>query len=190
MPASIPADRILEAVLEVWRERGYGAATTVAVARRAGVGEVTLFRRFGDKARLFGAALDREAEALRAAAPRFTGDVEQDLLDVAASYDAMVSRNAAIIIDFLCSAPYIDDLAKLTPSPLAAVNQLALIIDMHQKAGNLRGSDPHTELAELLGPILLKRMLAEAQPALALSNELPALVERYLHGRIAEQPRW
>jgi len=95
---------------------------------------VTLIRRFGDEATLFGATLARQTEALRAAAPRFTGDVEQDLR-------------------------------------------------------SLGGSDPLAELAELLRPILLKRMLAEAQPALSWSDELPAHVERCLNGRTAEHPR-
>jgi len=42
---------------------------------------------------------------------------------------------------------------------------------------------PHTQLAELLGPILLKRLLAGAQPTLALSDDLPSFVQRYLYGR-------
>ena len=95
----------------------------------------------------------------------------------------MVSRNAAIILDFLRSAPHIDELAKSAPSPLAAIGRLAAILELHQAAGNLCVGDPHTELSELLGPILLKRLLAGAQPTLELSNELPALVRRYLYGR-------
>ena len=183
MPAPIPADRILDAVLAVWREHGFVAATTVEIARRANVGEITLYRRFGDKATLFAAALAREAQALGDAAPQFTGDVERDLLGVATAYDAMVIRNAAIILDFLRSAPHIDDLAKAAPSPLVAIGRLAAILQLHQAAGNLREGDPPTQLAELLGPILLKRLLASAQPTLALSDDLPSLVQRYLYGR-------
>lgn len=185
MPAPIPADRILTAVLDVWRERGYVAATTAEVARRAGVGEVTLFRRFRDKPGLFAAALAREAQLLRDLAPQYTGDVQLDLLNVARAYDAMLSRNTAIVLDFLRSAPSIDDIARMAPSPLAAVNQLALVISQHQIAGNLRGGDPHTELSELLAPIFFKRLLDQAQPALTLSNDLHQLVDRYLYGRAA-----
>lgn len=183
LPAAIPKERILDAVLWVWREQGYASATTAEVARRAGVVEVTLFRRFGDKATLFSAALAREADLLRAAAPEYTGDIARDLLGVVAAYDRMLSRNAAIIIDFLRSAPHIEDLKKSAPSPLVAINQLARILEMHQRAGNLTGGDARTELAELLGPVLLKRMLSQAQPGLELSNDLPSLVQRYLHGR-------
>ncbi|MCH9709393.1 MAG: TetR/AcrR family transcriptional regulator [Actinomycetia bacterium] len=183
MPAPIPADRIFDAVLAIWREHGYAAATTVEIARRANVGEVTLYRRFGDKATLFAAALARESQFLGDAAPRFTGDVERDLLGVVTAYDAMVIRNAAIILDFLRSAPHTDELANAAPSPLVAIGRLAAIIQLHQAAGNLREGDPHTQLAELLGPVLLKRLLADAQPTLALSDDLISFVQRYLYGR-------
>ena len=185
MPAPIPADRILTAVLDVWREKGYVAATTAEVARRAGVGEVTLFRRFRDKPGLFAAALAGEAQLLRNLAPQYTGDVELDLLNVARAYDAMLSRNTAIILDFLGSAPNADDIGRIAPSPLVAVNQLALVISQHQAAGSLRGGDPHTDLSELLAPIFFKRLLDRAQPALKLSNDLHQLVHRYLYGRAA-----
>lgn len=185
MPAPVPADQLLDAVLEVWRERGYEAATTAEIARRAGVGEVTLFRRFGDKSGLFGAALRREAETLRAEAPAMSGDVARDLLAVATAYDAMIARNAAIVIDFLRFAPSVEGLAAIAPSPLVAVDQLARVIEHHQAAGALVGNKPHEELAELLGPIFLKRLLSESQPALQLSNDLESLVSKYLDGRRA-----
>lgn len=44
--------RILEAALAEVAERGYGGATTAAIARRAGVTEMTLFRHLPNKARL------------------------------------------------------------------------------------------------------------------------------------------
>lgn len=183
MPAPVPADQLLDAVLEVWRERGYEAATTAEIARRASVGEVTLFRRFGDKSGIFGAALRREAEALRAAAPPITGDVAQDLLAVATAYDTMIARNAAIVIDFLRFAPRLEGLAAIAPSPLVAIDQFARVIEHHQAAGSIGGNEPHTELAELLGPIFLKRLLSESQPALRISNDLESLVSKYLDGR-------
>lgn len=39
--------RLFQAALELLAERGYRGATTREIARRAGVSEVTLFRRFG-----------------------------------------------------------------------------------------------------------------------------------------------
>lgn len=43
------ADQILVAAAELFGERGYKGTTTRAIAERAGVNEVTVFRRFGNK---------------------------------------------------------------------------------------------------------------------------------------------
>ena len=45
--------RITQAALDLFAERGFDAATTDAIARRAGVTEKTLFRHFKTKKRLF-----------------------------------------------------------------------------------------------------------------------------------------
>ena len=46
-------DRILEATLELISEKGYLGATTREIALQAGVSELTLFRKFGNKQKLF-----------------------------------------------------------------------------------------------------------------------------------------
>ncbi len=45
--------KLLEATLELVSEKGYTGATTREIASRAGVSELTLFRRFGKKENLF-----------------------------------------------------------------------------------------------------------------------------------------
>jgi AcrR family transcriptional regulator len=54
-------DRIIDAALSLWREGGFSAVTTRAVAARAGVNEVTLFRHFSSKEGLLRAAAGRAA---------------------------------------------------------------------------------------------------------------------------------
>lgn len=46
-------ERILEATLELISEKGYIGATTREIASQAGVSELTLFRKFGNKEHLF-----------------------------------------------------------------------------------------------------------------------------------------
>ena len=46
-------EKLLEATLELISEKGYTGATTREIASRAGVSELTLFRRFGKKESLF-----------------------------------------------------------------------------------------------------------------------------------------
>ena len=50
-------DLILEASLEVFSEKGYTAATTLEISKRAGVSEMTLFRQFQTKNNLFLASI-------------------------------------------------------------------------------------------------------------------------------------
>lgn len=46
-------DRLMEAAVEEFEEKGYSGATTAAIARRAQVAEALLFNHFGSKAQLF-----------------------------------------------------------------------------------------------------------------------------------------
>lgn len=55
-PRIIQDEQLLEAARDVFVEQGFGA-TTAAIARRAGVSEGTLFKRFPTKAELFEAAM-------------------------------------------------------------------------------------------------------------------------------------
>lgn len=67
-------ERLLAAAEELIDEGGYGAASVVAIARRAGVASGTLYRHFPSKAelfvQLFRAVCDRELAAMQAAAQR------------------------------------------------------------------------------------------------------------------------
>ncbi|MBI4900008.1 MAG: TetR/AcrR family transcriptional regulator [Actinobacteria bacterium] len=53
-----PRTRLVEAARELFAERGYAATTTRVIAERAGVNEVTLFRRFGSKAGVLHAIIE------------------------------------------------------------------------------------------------------------------------------------
>jgi AcrR family transcriptional regulator len=65
-------ERLLSSAQELIEEGGYGAASVVAIAERAGVAAGTLYRHFASKeelfVELFRAVCDREEDAMRAAA--------------------------------------------------------------------------------------------------------------------------
>jgi AcrR family transcriptional regulator len=62
--------RILDAARSLFAERGVGEVTLEEVARAAGVGRATLFRRFGDRGALFLALLDEHERELQDAVLR------------------------------------------------------------------------------------------------------------------------
>lgn len=182
MPAAIDPDRILDAALAVWREEGFRAATTLKVAARAGVGEMTLFRRYGDKAKLLGAVLEREADRFVPEAMDPTKDVAADLTAIVAAYDELLDRLGAIVFDFLFHAPVDPAFASLRPVPLAAVSRAAQIIAAHQAAGRLRSGEPMSAVLALLGPILARALVGRAQPGMVPAFDPEEAVERFLEG--------
>ncbi len=57
MPKKIDTAHLFKTTVQLFAEHGYSACTTQAIAAAAGVGEVTIFRRYGNKAGLIEAAL-------------------------------------------------------------------------------------------------------------------------------------
>ncbi|WP_185020673.1 TetR/AcrR family transcriptional regulator [Histidinibacterium lentulum] len=182
MPAAIDPDRILDAALAVWREEGFRAATTRKVAARAGVGEMTLFRRYGDKGKLMAAVMAREAERFAPEAMTPTEDVAADLRAIVAGYAELLDRLGSVVFDFLLHAPTDPALAAVRPVPLAAVGRAAQVIAAHQAAGRLQGSDPMAAVLALLGPSLAGALVGRAQPGAIPPFDPVDMVDRFLDG--------
>lgn len=104
-PAESARDRLLGAAEKVFARDGLAGATTRAIAKEAGVNEVTLFRCFGTKQRLldevvernFGAAVPAEQELVLAD----TGDLAADLQAFAEGYDQRLAANLPLIRTFI-----------------------------------------------------------------------------------------
>src|SRR5277367_2846451 len=67
---------MFDAALKVLAERGYAGATTRRIAEAAGVNEVTLFRRFGDKRQLILAAIHADIDRFASEGLAATGDLQ------------------------------------------------------------------------------------------------------------------
>jgi AcrR family transcriptional regulator len=141
------AERILRAAREVYGERGPDAPIE-AIARRAGVGERTLYRRFPTKAELVRAALDQciaedltpTIEAVRKAADPLVGLAE--LFDAAISLGARENN-------LLTAARRAGSLTADVSTEL--YQALAELAERGQRAGVVRAD---------LAPVDLPRMIA------------------------------
>jgi AcrR family transcriptional regulator len=182
MPTAIDAVHILESVLTVWREDGYQRATTRKVAALAGISEITLFRRYGDKAALFRAALELEAERFTAEAIDYSGDVRADLASIVRAYSALLDRSAPIVLDFLLEGPRNRELARIRAVPLEAIGKVAMVITKHQMEGRLRDGPPIAVILALLSPLVMSAMLARAQPGMAPTVDHFERVNAFLIG--------
>lgn len=93
-------DRIIEAGMAIFSEKGYRTATTREIAARADVNEVTIFRHFGSKEGLFEQTVQHYSPPpilSQELGKTMTGDLAKDLTVLAEKY-----LDAAVV-----SAPYI-----------------------------------------------------------------------------------
>jgi AcrR family transcriptional regulator len=128
--ATSTRERLLRAAQELIEEEGYGAASVVAIAGRAGLAAGTLYRHFPSKAELFvelfRAVCDRELRAMR---------------DAAAAADSAVSRLEAVFTTFA---------ERALRNPRLAWALIAEPVDPLVDAERLAYRRRYSELTELL----------------------------------------
>jgi AcrR family transcriptional regulator len=181
-----PAEaRLLQAALELLAERGYRGATTKEVARRAGVSEVTLFRRFGSKEGLFKAALSTFVpQGFLERLPRETAPLEEGLGELLAAYLDLLEAHRALLPKLLSELLRHPELGQGEALPLrTAMGQAVALFRAKQEEGLLRKDEPPEELAlAFLGPLLARFLLGEAL-GVRLPLDPEAYVRGYLEGR-------
>jgi|SRR5688572_10255189 AcrR family transcriptional regulator len=157
-----PAD-IVAAALELFTEKGFAAARTEEIARRAGVSKGTLFLYFATKEDLFRAVVREvvvpNVEALKAALlasemslsdmvrallPRFADTVTRVPIGAVAKMVIGESRN-------------FPELAKVWHDDviLKAVGLLAELLERAQARGEVRAGDPRIQAFSIMGPMLI-----------------------------------
>jgi AcrR family transcriptional regulator len=112
MAKSDTRDKLLAAALEVFSEKGFAASTTREIADRAGVREITLFRHFESKDRLFSQAV---TENMTKFSPgdvlpesfntELSGDLEGTLTMLAEQYVAFCKESAPYMRVGIMEAP-------------------------------------------------------------------------------------
>jgi AcrR family transcriptional regulator len=106
------AERILDAALVQVAAVGLRRTTVDDVARRAGVGRITVFRRFGSKDRLFEVLAVREARRFFAAIEAATGALDDPVERMVASFVAGLRLARG--------HPLLDRLARIEPETVLA----------------------------------------------------------------------
>jgi AcrR family transcriptional regulator len=183
MPKVIDVDNLFEATVAVFAERGYRATTTKEIARRAGVNEVTLFRRYGGKAALINAALTHALAGSPFARLAITDDVTADLVALVNAYDETSQKYGAAVLTLLTEVPRYpelsDAMAALMPNLLTA----AQVIAAHQDRGQVTLGDPVQKLATLIAPLIMFGLWARTGAATIASEFDPSvLVHGFLDG--------
>lgn len=187
MPKYIDEDKLFEATVAVFAECGYRATTTQEIARRAGVNEVTLFRRYGAKAALINTALTHVLAETSFAHVAITDDVEADLTALIRAYTDTAQVYGGAVMTLLTEVPRHPELreamAALTPNLLNA----ARLIEAHQDRHELTPGDPMQKLVALIAPQLVFGLWARTGADMAAPPFDPdSLVAGFLNGHRAE----
>lgn len=186
MPKQISDEQILEAALVVIAERGFGGATTRQIASAAGVNEVTLFRRFGNKIGLLRTAMTSYLARFFKGGASWTGDLEADLERVVVMHWDMARIHGRLLPIFIAESKRYPELLEIAQVTNGIVADVAALLVRYQDEGALR-REPAIEAASvLLGPIvaisLLQALDMDGLPEALAPSEY---VRRYLDGRRA-----
>jgi AcrR family transcriptional regulator len=155
MPAAIDQQIIFNAALKVITERGYVGATTKLIAEEAGIGEVTLFRRFANKDNLILEALKQEAAKLDGVASLYSNNLEKDLTQILTAYQFLLHARAPLIMTFYTEITRHPELATVLEFPKRIIQKMLNMLERYQKEGKLIQKEPIHQLAELFGPVMM-----------------------------------
>jgi len=86
-------ERILEAALESFAEKGFSGTSTKEIARRAKVNEVTIFRQFKSKRALFSAVISERSPLLKI--------VDRVSLDTGGPVEDLIANNVRTVLRML-----------------------------------------------------------------------------------------
>ncbi len=100
---AITRDRILQAAMGLFGQRGYEHTTVTQIAKRAGVSRASIFWHFGDKATLFGEACQQFFVPFREQLARSLLHVEAEerLPQIFSVHDRFVGQNRSAIQAFV-----------------------------------------------------------------------------------------
>lgn len=149
-------ERILAAAAQVFAQDGYARATTRALAAAAGVNEVTLFRHFGSKEKLFAAVVESYgAPAVTTALEgQLTGDYRQDLLRLGKFFMNVVLERRDAVRLMLCEAAHFPEIREtMAQNPRLLRQMLAGYLRQQIQRGQVRPLDPEAMAQAFWGMI-------------------------------------
>ena len=181
---AISDDQILQAAVDVISEHGYAGATTKQIAAQAGINEVTLFRRFGNKKKLMRKMVEREAGRLTGDEIVYSGDLEADLIQIVKRYQRMLKQRGRIMLMMVSEIPKQPELLEVMDVPQRQSRNIVRLIARYQQEGRLIQEPPMLAVGSLVGPIFVAGALGAIEPDLQQNLFDPEqLVKRFLSGR-------
>lgn len=179
-PRSREADRaILRATAELLEDEGYERLSMEAIARRAGVGKATLYRRWSNKA-------DLVVDVIRAAFEAYpiadTGDTRKDLLAMSERALSIIDGRVGRIMQAVSSELGRNaELAAVVRDSLMEPRREALraVVRRGMERGDIRADiDPDLVLDALVGALFYRIQTTDQSPTPADAEALVDLLFR------------
>jgi len=174
--------KIVSAALKIFSRRGYRGATTRAIAKEAGVNEVTLFRHFGNKQKLFAEVIGNYSaipyiEAARGARDR---SLEERLWELADNVMRILHKRRNLIALLLSEGPRQSKQAKaiLEAGPAQVIARLTRWFQEAQEAGEIREIDPQCAARALVGMFFFYEVFQKILPGEKVLPVNPELVRK------------
>jgi TetR/AcrR family transcriptional repressor of mexJK operon len=193
--------RILDAATEIFIDRGYGETSIEAIAAHAGIGKLTLYRRFSGKDTLFDAVVLRLIDQWNAALAEVSesdGAVSDVLTALGRQMLNVVLSPTLIALQriLFAEASRLPELCArmYQPKPKAAeiVDPVRVILRRFASRGALRGDDIgflDQQFIEMIIARPLRHALLGAPPmtAVARDEHIRKSVDLFLHGASVSQ---
>jgi AcrR family transcriptional regulator len=191
--------RIIGAALTLFGEVGYTRATTRAIAEKAGVSELTLFRHFGTKKSVLleSIRVGHRAGFAMSFQEQLTGNYQADIRMMARLQRQDTARNFEILRLLLCDAQAVPELQEvLTAGAVDNRQQLADYFRQQIEAGVIRQEFDPVILATAFDSLFSSYVLFESFMGSipiaeqASENVLEGLASLFVSGTLAsDEPR-
>ena len=180
------AQTIMNAALTLIGERGLKGTTMQAIAQRAKVNEVTLFRKFGTKMDLVRTALIDLQTTVEQKSVLYSGDVEADLMRLAQSVSDTFKVFGACLRVVIVEAPDIPELAEVVAGSRRLFATAAEMLNRYQDESVLLPEPTASLLPAFMGPVVLPHLVGSPgrSPVLDFGPfDAKIHVQRFLLGR-------
>lgn len=173
-------DELVSAAMPVFAERGYHAASTVEIAKAAGISQAYVFRLFPTKVELFAAVADaggaRMLEAFREAAGRARREGTEPLQEMGAAYDELVHSDRDVLLIQLHSQVASASEPLIRQSMQRCFSNIHELVSRESGAGDeeLRGWFAHGMLCNVMAAIDAETVEAPWAQALTASEDRDA----------------
>ncbi len=174
---------IIEGAIRAVAEYGFQNLTTRRIAEEAGVNEVTLFRRFGNKAAVLDALFQHEAQSIAAKAIFYTGNLEEDLIRIVDTLWLAMKKRETLVPVILMELPRDPEIRQYAQHSMKVVQNLLEILQRYQNEGRLRPNQVYIQFLTLIGPLIFLKNLSGLFPASDPPFQARNYVAQYLEGQ-------